>query len=468
MVFKDMKVLQINHLYRQQKYYNKSGHTECSQRKNPNEVSLPQGFYYPTNISFGLENAKNLKKLFSYGLPCMYTGVEMIDPQIVQQFISQGLHKLPSSRVCDFMDTFYDSMLSNEKEVYEIIREQANIEPRKNLQEILKSLKLQYEDELIKKQLPIFKTLNAYAFALPAQTQEQVNKLLKEAEDKIHQRPVSSEFSVTEFKYKLSKIKEDIAKLHDKKSLGTVNKFIRLSEDFEPQTDSKNIYSQRKIVSDMEKILHNSSLYENAALNSLINNAKAQLNNEKILIPFSRKTFLYDLNQIIKDIEDTELKASMMKIAEKLPTSKSSNAAYITKFSKEPPEKIFYRLLWPSLATVEHILPRSCHGKNEMSNYGGACARENSDRHNLPFMEQLRRRPQTAENCQKYIDRLIQYANEGVFKNENIDISYIEDFKNTIAEQSQGTIILDTSKLNPKGRLSTAKPASKQKKLQSN
>ena len=74
-----------------------------------------------------------------------------------------------------------------------------------------------------------------------------------------------------------------------------------------------------------------------------------------------------------------ELKQRMIGIAESLPTSRTSTAAYIMKFAKEPSDKIIYRILWPSFATVEHIFPRACGGIDDMSNYGGACVLANSD-----------------------------------------------------------------------------------------
>ena len=43
----------------------------------------------------------------------------------------------------------------------------------------------------------------------------QLQAEIKETDDKINERPVALPFSVTEFRYKLDKIKQDVAKLHD-------------------------------------------------------------------------------------------------------------------------------------------------------------------------------------------------------------------------------------------------------------
>ena len=47
-------------------------------------IELQNNYYYPTNITFGYAHDKGIKKLVSHGLPCMYTGVEMIDPQKIK------------------------------------------------------------------------------------------------------------------------------------------------------------------------------------------------------------------------------------------------------------------------------------------------------------------------------------------------------------------------------------------------
>ena len=52
----------------------------------PNYVSLQ-------NPSFGIANAGKLKTLFSYGVPCMYSGKEMIDPARVQKLMKTDAFK---------------------------------------------------------------------------------------------------------------------------------------------------------------------------------------------------------------------------------------------------------------------------------------------------------------------------------------------------------------------------------------
>ena len=109
------------------------------------------------------------------------------------------------------------------------------------------------------------------------------------------------------------------------------------------------------------------------------------------------------MQKLIEKVPDKNLQDKMIEIARKLPTSQESKSAYIMKYSNQSSEKIFFRLLWPAFASVEHILPQSCGGKDSMKNYGGATTRENTARQNIDFTKQLKRKPEAKINCQKYI-----------------------------------------------------------------
>ena len=179
----------------------------------------------------------------------------------------------------------------------------------------------------------------------------------------------------------------------------------------------------------------------------MIEISKSRLAQDKIIVPFNRKSFIYDLARLLEDLPDKNLQEELLTIAQKLPTSQESTSAYIVKVASEPVDKIGYRLVWPSLASVEHILPRSEGGLDMMANFGGATTRENSLRKSIPFVQQMKRRPLTPLYCQKYVDKLIELYHSGVFGRLNINPKYIVDFKNTIKTQSHHKINLDVSGL---------------------
>ncbi len=50
------------------------------------QTSFSNKSYQPKSPVFGIANSGKLKTLFTYGLPCMYTGIEIIDPKKYKNF----------------------------------------------------------------------------------------------------------------------------------------------------------------------------------------------------------------------------------------------------------------------------------------------------------------------------------------------------------------------------------------------
>lgn len=413
---------------------------------NPQIKTLSHIYYIPfTSIA----NSGKLRTLFHYGLPCMYSGIEMIDPKSVTRMLKNGTFQQPVSRVIEVLTPYEKSITGIEAKVFDIIKETAQSSPDKNLHELMQEIAPRFKKRLRKKQIPVFQELTEASHELPDKYRYKFKQFMEDTNKKLNDEPIVVPFSSYEFKYKLDKIKEDIEKGENIKAIKVMNKLQKEANKFTNSTTANTIDRQKNTLSFMYKILKHSVLKENTALNNLFNTSKSRLNKERIVIPFNRKSFIYDLSKLIKDIPDQQLLEKMISIAQKLPTSKQSTSAYILKSLTASSDKIGYRLLWPSIASVEHIYPKSCGGPDLMYNFGGACCRENTERQNIDFMKQLKRCPQTKENCQKYIDKLIELANSGVFAKHNINVKYILDFKNTIYRQSRKTLNLDISKLKP-------------------
>ena len=179
-----MKIPAIQQTCYRQYYQREYGITKPESFECKN-LELSNNFYYPQGISFGLEGAPAMKKLFSYGLPCIYTGIEMIDAQVVTKMLKNFVHRLPAVDVCRYLDPFINSLMDIEKNVYLAIKEQAELEPHKNIKEIMQSLRDNYEYELIKNQMPLFKALASLGYSLPDDLRLQLNQLLTETENKV-------------------------------------------------------------------------------------------------------------------------------------------------------------------------------------------------------------------------------------------------------------------------------------------
>lgn len=369
-----------------------------------------------TYPAFGLKNSKGLRTLFSYGLPCMYTGVEMIDSKNLLRMVNKHKFETALMGVSKLLEPYAKTLSGIELGVYNIIRMYSKSFPRMGLQSLFMHLAPKYEKRLITIQAPIIKDLSKEAQELPDDYRFKVNQLIAETEDKIYKRPVKVPYSEKEFIYKLEKIKKDIKGTREAKNIKIIDKILKNPDNIE------NIKVYYK------------------PFQKLIDDTRSQKRGEKIISRFSRKSFIYDLANVLETYPDKVKSERMLQIAKKLPTSRDSAAAYIVKYSSEPSNKIGFRILDPYVASVEHILPAANGGEDEMYNYGGACKRVNSDRGNIDFTEQIKRMPKTGFNCKNYVIRLVDLLHRGIFEKHNINPKYIDDFKSTVERESKGQI----------------------------
>lgn len=406
--------------------------------------SMP--YVYPVTFT-SFANSSKLRQLFAYDLPCMYSGLIMIDPKVLSRLQKNGTFFRSAKDVLEFFDRYKDSFTGMEKRLIELIRERAGIHPDKNIKELLEEIEPFYRRDLRKTQAPIFRELSLASNELPYAYKSKFDILMKETDNKLNERPVIIPFSSYEFKYRLSKIQETISNGATPKELRVLKKMMKESKRLSNTTNEATIDNQKKVIKLLDHILKKSVLKDNTELQNLIDLSKSRLMHEKIVVPFQRKIFMYDLAKILEDLPDENLRNRLMSIAEKLPTSSESFSAYVIKIAAEPADKIGHRLLWPSLASVEHIHPKSEGGMDILSNYGGARTVINSQRKSIPLKDWIEFYPETRKNCQKYMDKLIELYLKGIFNKFNIDPKYIYEFANTIEKESGGTLKLSLKKL---------------------
>ncbi len=462
-----MKILPINHIYINKSKYPSQNALDKPSESPTRSVGL-SNFYYLTNISFKGAEAAKYKNLFKYGAPCMYTGVKTLDSKTALDFLNI-VYKLKAKEIFKFLEEWEPSFLhpsfisKSGKDSYIILKEQSKKTPDKSLKEIFLILKPQYEKILVKQQLAILDTLFSFSYSFPQEYAGDYKYLINEAKNRIIGKPIKLEFSVKEFKYKLEQIKQEYATLKDRNSTNVIAQLLKESKNFSSKNSRKTLTHQKKVLSKINTMLNHSHLNNDEALQNLIEDSKLRLNDKKTQVPFTKKGFVHDLAKLVENIKDKNIKRAIMTIATKLPTSQDSSSSYIIKFASKTPDKFVYNLIWPIIATIEHIHPKSCGGAiDEIANFGCAAAKPNSDRHSIDFIEQLKREPDTSVNSQKYLDWLIDRAFDGTLDKETIDVSCIELFKNQVETQSQGLITLDSSRLYKNGRFK--KPESALKK----
>ena len=402
-------------------------------------------YYYPVAFT-SIQNSSKLRILFKYDLPCIYSGKIMIDPKHFSRLLKSGAFEKPSKEVAELLSRYKNTLSGDEERITGIISARSKIHPQLNIHDLLKEIEPVYRRDLRKKQSGIFRNIKENFKDLPQNYKDKFEILMAETDKRLNERPILIPFSSYEFKYKLAKIKDKIVTgENDLKSKKTINKLLKESKRLSNTTNDKTINNQIKVIGMLDWILKKSVLKNNKELQELIGTSKARLTKKEIIAPFSRKSFLYDLGRIIDDIPQ-EKKINIMQEAFKLPSSSHDFSAYMVKISNEPSEKIASRILWPYLASVEHIFPKSEGGADVMANFAGATTKENSLRKSIDFTEQLKLRPNTPYYCQMYVNKLIDLYHQGVFDKYRINPKYIEEFKNTIYKESKGQINLDISK----------------------
>ena len=134
----------------------------------------------------------------------------------------------------------------------------------------------------------------------------------------------------------------------------------------------------------------------------------------------------------------------------KLPNSARDEDAFIVKYARKTHLEIARRLLCPSMATIEHIVPTSRKKKNSdfLGNMILVSARFNNERHSMPLDEyiMLNQDIDMRRHLQKYIDLVIREI-----QRPNSDFShcglYPERIRKAIAKETSGKINLRTDAL---------------------
>ncbi len=157
---------------------------------------------------------------------------------------------------------------------------------------------------------------------------------------------------------------------------------------------------------------------------------------------FKRKTLLEYLGEIKPQRAEKKVFEELKDRAEYLPTSATSENAFIVKYSERTQEEIGKRLVRASMATIEHVKPNSKNGQNAISNFMLTSANANNMRSNMPLSKFIDMFPNIPKNCQKYIEQIISIIKSGGLKGNE---TYPFKIKKTLLKESAGRIDLDLS-----------------------
>ncbi len=167
------------------------------------------------------------------------------------------------------------------------------------------------------------------------------------------------------------------------------------------------------------------------------------LNNSDGDLFFKRKGFLSALEEIKpSNPYEERVLGGIRNLALFLPTSGSSENAFIVKYSRRDEEDVLKRLLIGSVATIEHVKPHSIGGKDVISNFLLVSNNGNKYRENLPLSAYIDRHPGIPEFCQFHIEEIITAIHNGALKGNE---SYPYKIRKTLFDESEGRILLDIS-----------------------
>ena len=157
---------------------------------------------------------------------------------------------------------------------------------------------------------------------------------------------------------------------------------------------------------------------------------------------FKRKHLLISLDELTPKKGEDRVFEFLKNRAAYLPTSGTSQNAFIVKYAERSEEEIAKRLLRPSVATIEHIKPNSKGGLNAIGNFMLASAGANNMRSNMPLPAFIAMFPKIPKYCQDYIEQVIDAIHRGQLKG---DETYPYKVKRVLEKESKGIINLDLS-----------------------
>ena len=179
------------------------------------------------------------------------------------------------------------------------------------------------------------------------------------------------------------------------------------------------------------------------ALRSETINCRSLILDSSEKVFFKRKSFLYALENIkAKNPYEERVLSEIRDLALFLPTSGSSENAFIVKYSRRQERDVLIRLLIGSVATIEHVRPHSMGGKDTISNFLLVSNNGNKYRENIPLSVYIDRNPSIPEYCQTQIEEIISSIHRGAMKGNE---TYPYQIKKTLFEESEGRILLDLS-----------------------
>ncbi len=423
-----------------------------------------------TGVSHGGEI---LKKLSAYGVPDIYTGQIMLDPNVLERLRGSGVFSKPLKDCVRIISHYEDTLLPVDRQFFEILKLHSKIQPESKISDVVKQIVPEHKKLLLKAQQPIFENLIQMACDLPKDLFDEFSVLMNITTKRLVNDPVILPFSEREFKYKLKRIADEIKTKNKRSETIAVNTLIREAEKifnnepkgsriygrnirkkFEYQRDPKIIKRNSENMQKFKEVFEQSRLRKNPDIIKLIENTSAKIHGLPSFAQFERKSFIHELKKITKSLKDRKFAQRFSDVAQTLPTSKENVSAFIVKYADDSSERIGSNMMMNGVCSVDHLVAKKNKGKNDLTNFGLSATEINRRKTNIKFDDWVRMHPEIYANSQKHVNRLIELYKAGKFaavstNKKKIDQTYIENLATTLAKISpkEKPIIIDLSKL---------------------
>lgn len=432
---------------------------------NQYDYSLSKSFTQPsdsfskgqTDISFtAIKTQAQFRRLIRQReVHCIYCRKVMLDEDMLNKLDQSGLY---GGSVKDFVahtKKFYRSMHAPQQKVYDMITNYAKRAPKTTLAQIMQDLYPSALKNLRKSQKPIFESIKEAALELPPEYKTKFNKFMRIQTFRLKDKPYVNEFSPKEFNYKLKNMcktvnndrllnemlkdanylnhpafKDEVLELPVNLLNGIFGinfKNKDLAKYLKP--DLKQKAPDEIMLYVIDKIKRNGRKLNRPDIIELCDTASKEINKIPVKVPFSNKTFRYDLKEALQGLEDKDLVERILSLTNELPTSITNPYSFITKHAFASSEKIGHNLFRPSVVTIEHMHPTKNEGPNVIGNFALSCEADNNYRQNFNMNFILSKYDD--DNPQKYFNELYDDVKIG-----RIDKADVQEQVKTFEKQS--------------------------------
>lgn len=399
------------------------------------------------------KNAEPLRELMYYGVPGIYSGKYVIPQEIIDNMVSKHVFSKNIRQIVKIMKPYENRLLNVESQFFSIVKNMAKTQPNYSLEDVIQAIAPVHNKRLIKEQVPIFEEISELSTLMPQEQQLEFDRLMDVVCKRINREPAILPFDLKNFKSELHQFLNEYSKKGKRNEFDAMKQIMRIARKM-PETpkladktskakrlkyDKKTTSLVRKradILTQMELIATSSPLKKNPDLIRLFTQTRAKMYGTPIIIPFNRTSFIEDIQNITNKLEDTKLAHRINQVALKLPTSHESLSAFVMKHLELSSDRIGYNMVAGSSGSIDHLVPVYRNGKDCIENYAITASYFNSERAHRSIEHQLKKYPQAYLYCQKYVDRLVELYNKGVFKKVKLPKHYIHSFAKTMLKLS--------------------------------